>query len=106
MFPLQYVPSLILTADCTGLGLIIFSPDELDFDFLTTNMFPLNSGWIALDRCVMCHKRKATLLLDCKTSDITQGKLYGEGTKQGWEVNIFDGDPTSLLRQELGSLMH
>ena len=58
------------------------------------------SGWIALDRCVMCHKRKATLLLHCETLDITQGKLYGEGTKQGWEVNIFDCDPTSLLRQE------
>ena len=66
MFSLPFVPSLILTADCTGLGLIIFSPDEPDFDFLTTNMFPLNSGWIALDRCVMCHKRKATLLLHCE----------------------------------------
>ena len=73
---------------CTGPALIIFFPLP-DFDFLTTNMFPLNSDWIALDRCVMCQRRKATLLLYCKTSDITRGKIHSKGTKQGWEVNTY-----------------
>ena len=67
---------------CTGPALIIFFPLP-DFDFLTTNMFPLNSDWIALDRCVMCQRRKATLLLYCKTSDITRENYIARGRSKG-----------------------
>ena len=66
-----------------------------NFAFLTTNMFPLNSDWIAPDRCVRWQERRATY---CYVRyHPGQGKLEG----WGWEVNIFDGDPTPLLRQEL-----
>ena len=54
-----------------------------NFAFLTTNMFPLNSDWIAPDRCVRWQERRATY---CYVRYYPgQGKLEGEGLRVGSE---------------------